>query len=54
MTFDMQEILKSKRAYRERLAALPIGEKLRMLEVLRERCLEIAAVREKERSKPRS
>ena len=45
MTSDMEEILKSKRAYRERLAALPIEEKLRMLDVLRERSLEIAKVR---------
>lgn len=45
MTFEMQEILRSKRALRERLTSLPIGEKLRMLDMLRDRCLEIAAVR---------
>jgi hypothetical protein len=45
MTFEMQEILRSKRAFRERLTALPIGEKLRMLEALRDRCLEVASVR---------
>lgn len=37
MTFDLQEILESKRAYRVRLAGRPIGEKLRLLDVLRER-----------------
>jgi hypothetical protein len=45
----MREILASKQAYRRRLAALPIAEKLRMLELLRARSLEIAAVREKRR-----
>ncbi len=37
MTFDLQKMLESKRAYRARLAALPIGEKLRMLDALCER-----------------
>lgn len=37
MTFDLQKVLESKRAYRARLAARPIGEKLRMLDALRER-----------------
>lgn len=41
MTFDLQRIVESKRAYRRRLASLPIGEKLRMLDVLRERQLAI-------------
>jgi hypothetical protein len=45
MTFEMQEILRSKRSLRERLTSLPIGEKLRMLDVLRGRSVEIAAVR---------
>lgn len=39
MTFDLQKILESKRALRRTLAALPIGEKLRMLDALRERTL---------------
>jgi hypothetical protein len=43
MTFAMQEILKSKRALRERIAARPYAEKLRLLEQLRERSLAIAA-----------
>lgn len=37
MTFDLEKMLESKRAYRARLAALPIGEKLRMLDALCER-----------------
>jgi hypothetical protein len=41
MTFDLQQILASKQAYRRRLANLPIGEKLRMLDALRERELAI-------------
>jgi hypothetical protein len=41
MTFDLQRILESKRAYRHALAAKPITEKLRMLDALRERALAI-------------
>lgn len=39
MTSDLRAILESKRRYRQRLAARPIVEKLRMLDVLRERAL---------------
>jgi hypothetical protein len=39
MTADLQTILESKRIYRQRLAARPIAEKLRMLDALRERAL---------------
>jgi hypothetical protein len=39
MTADLQVILESKRRYRQRLAARPIAEKLRMLDALRERAL---------------
>jgi hypothetical protein len=39
MTTDLQAILDSKRRYRQRLAALPIAEKLRMLDAMRERAL---------------
>lgn len=39
MTADLQAILESKRRYRQRLAARPIAEKLRMLDALRERAL---------------
>jgi hypothetical protein len=38
---NLERILASKRAYRQRLAAQPITEKLRLLEVLRERALAI-------------
>ena len=41
MTFDLQHILESKRAHRQHLASRPIGEKLRLLDVLRERELAI-------------
>ena len=41
MSFDLQEILKSKRARRHELAARPLAEKLRMLDALRERALAI-------------
>ena len=41
MNFDLQKILASKRAFRSDLAARPIGEKLRMLDALRERELAI-------------
>lgn len=39
MSFDLQQILESKRALRRNLAARPIAEKLRMLDALRERTL---------------
>ena len=39
MSFDLEEMLRSKQALRLRLAALPIAEKLRMLDALRERAL---------------
>ena len=41
MSFDLQKILESKRAFRRDLAARPIGEKLRMLDAMRERELAI-------------
>jgi hypothetical protein len=41
MTFDLEKILESKRAYRRDLAGRPIAEKLRMLDALRERELAI-------------
>jgi hypothetical protein len=36
MSFDLQKVLASKRAFRRDLAARPIAEKLRMLDALRE------------------
>ena len=41
MSFDLQQILESKRTLRRDLAARPVGEKLRMLDALRERELAI-------------
>ncbi len=41
MTFDLERILTSKRAYHQRLVSLSMGEKLRMLDALRERALAI-------------
>jgi hypothetical protein len=37
MTFDLKAIIERKRQMRRRLAALPIAEKLRLLDALRER-----------------
>jgi hypothetical protein len=48
MTLAMREILKSKRTLRLRLTALPIVEKLRLLDELRERTLTIAAARKQQ------
>ena len=45
MTFNWDDILRSKQEYRQRLAALPIAEKLRLLDQLRERSVTIAACR---------
>lgn len=45
MTLNLPEILKSKQALRKRLAALPIADKLRLLDELRERSQTIAASR---------
>jgi hypothetical protein len=41
MSPDLQKILESKRALRRSLAARPVAEKLRLLDVLRERELAI-------------
>ena len=43
MTFDIQRILESKREFRRGLAALPISEKLRLLDALRERQLTLSS-----------
>ena len=45
-TAEMERFLKSKQAMRSRLATLPIREKLRLLDELRERAVTIAASRE--------
>jgi len=41
MTFDLDKILESKRAFRRQFAARPISEKLAMLDALRARALAI-------------
>ena len=41
MSFDLQAMLESKGEYRRKLAALPIAEKLRILDALRGRELAI-------------
>ena len=43
MTFDLQRMLESKRAFRQKLAARPVAEKLRLLDELRARALVIRA-----------
>ena len=45
MTFDLAKILRSKREFRQRLAARPIEEKLATLDALRERTLAIHSTR---------
>lgn len=41
MTFELRQILESKRALRRKLASCPVAEKLALLEVLRDRTIEI-------------
>jgi hypothetical protein len=41
MSFDFQKIFDSKAAHRRQLAALPLGEKLTLLDALRERAIAI-------------
>ncbi len=53
MTVEMREIPKSKRALRQRFAAKPIAEKLRLLDKLRERTLTIVACRTQLPQRPR-
>ena len=50
MTFDLEAILRSKRALRDKLAARTFAEKLRLVEAMRERTLAIRAGRDKARS----
>lgn len=46
MTFDLASILESKRAYRRRLAARPIAEKLAILDEMRARTLALRTAHE--------
>ena len=45
LTSHLERVLKSKQQFRRQLADLPITEKLRLLDVLRERSLDIQASR---------
>ncbi|OGR08038.1 MAG: hypothetical protein A2511_17575 [Deltaproteobacteria bacterium RIFOXYD12_FULL_50_9] len=45
MKYDLSSILVSKKAYRKKLAQMPIGEKLLLIEQMRERNLTIAKSR---------
>ena len=45
MTFNYDRVHDSKRAMRRKLASMPIGEKLRILDILRERAVAIRASR---------
>ena len=49
MNFDWQKIAESKRAYRRKLAALPIAEKLRLLDAMRERAVAIRGVNHRQK-----
>ncbi len=48
MSFDLEQMLRSKKAFRERLARLPIGEKLRLLDAMRERAVIIREATDRE------
>ena len=41
MSFDWQKVTQSKKAYRRKLAAKPIAEKLRLLDAMHESALSI-------------
>jgi hypothetical protein len=45
MSFDLNSILASKRTLRRELATLPVAEKLRMLDALRERTVAIRSAK---------
>jgi len=52
MIFDMQRVLESKRALHDRLAHLPVAEKLAMLDALRDRARTIRKARVMRESSP--
>jgi hypothetical protein len=56
MTFDLQKILQSKNEFRRRAAALPVAEKLRILDGLRERIVSLrsSGISGRTANKPRS
>ena len=50
MTLNLDDILRSKLHYRRQLAARPVADKLRLLDQLRQRSLDIAATRNQKAS----
>jgi hypothetical protein len=50
MNFDWQKVTESKEAHRRKLAALPIAEKLSMLDAMRERGVALRHARSAELS----
>ena len=46
MTLKLDDILRGKFQYRRQLAARPVADKLRLLDQLRQRSLDIAATRD--------
>jgi hypothetical protein len=51
VTFDLPKMIESKRAYRDKLATLPIAKKLRILDALRERELAIRGIQPSSRAR---
>jgi hypothetical protein len=45
VSFDIEQMVTSKQALRRRLAALPVAEKLRLLDAMRERAVAIRAAK---------
>ena len=48
MSVDWQKVSESKQAYRRKLCALPIAEKLRLLDAMRERAVIIREATDRE------
>jgi len=48
MKFDIEQMVTSKQAFRRRLANLPIAEKLRLLDAMRERAVIIREATDRE------
>ena len=48
MNFDMDQMVRSKQAFRRRLADLPIADKLRLLDAMRERAVIIRKATDRE------
>ena len=51
MSFDFGKVLANKRALRRQLAARPVAEKLRMLDILRARLLAIRGSAPRQKTK---